>query len=165
MTWTLAPGPPGIATSRAIRGAYQFTWAPACTWVPAAARAPAAGPGRPAGTATAPNRVITTCWPCAIARSTMAAPGGRRGGTLVRRPRSTPRTDTLQKPVPGWVAATTRPLIPATTMVTGSSAAAITGLQSATNRASTTIARVQGRTPNSATPIAATGTRKMPRRR
>ena len=63
------------------------------------------------------------------------------------------------------MAATTRPLTPATTMATGSSAAAITGLQSATNRASTTMAIVQGCTPKSAMPIADTGTRKMPRRR
>lgn len=63
------------------------------------------------------------------------------------------------------MAATTRPLIPATTMVTGSKPAATTGRQTATSTASRTASTVHGRTPKSATPIAETGTSKTPRPR
>ena len=66
---------------------------------------------------------------------------------------------------PGAVAATTRPLIPATTMVTGSTIAAMTGRQNATTTASRTAATVHGRSPNSTGAIAATGTSRMPRPR
>ena len=66
---------------------------------------------------------------------------------------------------PGAVAATTRPLIPATTMVTGSTTAATTGRQNATTTASRTAATVHRRSPNSTGAIAATGTSRMPRPR
>jgi hypothetical protein len=66
---------------------------------------------------------------------------------------------------PGMVAATASPLIPATTMVTGSTMAATSGRQTATTMASMTASTVHGRSPNSTGAIAATGTSKAPRPR
>ena len=92
-------------------------------------------------------------------------PGLTGLGPLVRRSVNAGSADTAHQDRAGVVAATTRPLIPATTMLTGSSTAATTGLQTATTRASTTAATVHGRNPKSPTPIAATGTSKAPRPR
>ena len=86
--------------------------------------------------------------------------------SLTWRPLSALSAETTQLAVgPGAVAATTRPLIPATTMVTGSTTAATTGRQNATPTASRTAATVHRWSPNSTGAIAATGTSRMPRPR
>ncbi len=114
-------------------------------------------------------RFTTACFRMAcrftLACFVMACAFTMAGERRARRRLITLRTETCQKPDPGSVAATTRPLIPATTMLSGSSAAATTGRQKATVTASSTTATVHRCSPNSAIAIAATGTRKMPRRR
>ncbi len=119
---------------------------------------------------TGPNRFTTTWWPSATACFTILAaepPAMAFGlaGPLTRRFLSAPSAYTTHEVLVGAAAATTRPLMPATTMVTGSSTAATPGRQTVTITARTIAATVHGRTPKSAMPIAVTGTSRMPRPR